>query len=295
MLIDYLEEAAAELGQKKRAYQELHRQYKKFYSKDIRDEIAALHKEMGKKRAEVNERLYEGLRELLLIKRYFPELYAMLLEDEGIGGLVRAKDWLLERKEERKDDAGKRLERIRADRAQLREARKFVEGWPRLRIDAKSICATWPALRGAIKGELDREDVLAAIAKKDKGLVRAGWVVLINESMVDVPLRGLLERVKKLRNEELKRRAEAAEAKGKGSIKEYEALKEVENARRERERMERVCRHILLANPAYLERMKKELKAGRKNKTDLERMASMTAVKKINEAEWLREMRKRLE
>jgi hypothetical protein len=58
--------------------------------------------------------------------------------------------------------------------------------------------------------------------------------------------------------------------------------------------MERVCRHLILANPAFLEKMKKELRLGKKNKTELERMIERTVVRKINETVWHKEMKKKL-
>jgi len=295
MLIDYLQESSEELRRKREEYRSLFREYKRYYSRDIRDELNAKKEEIRKMRTEISEHMYENLQELVLIKRYFPDLYAMLLEDESIGGLIRKKDWLISRKEEKKEQADGRLRALKAGRSQLREAKKFIEKWPRPAIDAKSVIATWPVLKGVIEGEPDKLDALAAMEKKRKELVREGWSVLLNQSMIGDRLNAFVEKIKKFRVEESAKRIEAEKAKGRGSVPEYEAIKEFEKARKERERMERVCGHLLLANPMFLEKMRKELRTGKKNKTELERMIEKTVVKKINETTWLKEMKKRLE
>jgi hypothetical protein len=294
MLIDYLEEAAADLKRKKEEYQNLSRQYHKFYSKDIRDEMDALREEITRKSREVTEQVFENLRELLLIKRYFPELYGMLLEDEGIGAIVKKKDWLLDRKEEKKEVAERKLKDIRTGRAQLREARKFLKKWPRQNIDARSLTATWPVLKDILSGEPDKEDALGAIEKKEKELIREGWKILLNESMMQKPLDRLMDRIKRLKAEEDKKRSEAAGAKGKGSVKEYETQKEFEKAVKERERVERVARHLILSSPAYLEKLRKPSPQMKKTRTNLDRLTEGIKKRSINETAWLKDMKKRL-
>lgn len=293
MLVDYLEEAAEQLKEKKEAFRNLNRQYKLFYSRDIREEMKLLKAEINKKNHEVNEQLYENLRELLLLKKYFPDLYEVLKDDESIGRLIKKKDWLLDRKEEKKMKAEEKLNEIRDKRVQLRDARKFLKKWPRPTIDAKSLIATWPILKGAIKGELDKEDVIAAIKDKNKELKRAGWLILINESMVELPLSIFLGKIKSLRSEEEEKKAKMKEAEGKGSVKEYESLKEFKEAQKTRIKAERKCRHLLLASQGFLEKIKKNRKW--KKPTDLEKLVSQITIQKINEKEWLRDMRKRLE
>ncbi len=294
MFIEELEEKAAALKRKKDELRGLHRQYRQFYSKDIRDEIAVKRAEMAKMRAEASELVWGSLRELFLIKRYFPDLYAMLLEDPGIGDVIRRREWLIDRKEEGKDAAEKQLKDIRQRRRQLREARQFVDKWPGRGLDARSLVATWPALKGALEGDLHKSDALAAIDRKQEALMLEGWKVLLNASMIAKPLRKFLAAAHGLKTEESVKQLEMAKAKGGGSVKEYEARKEYEKAKSGRERMERICRHLLLASPVFLEAMKKELKCGKKDKGELERIVSSTSVKKINEREWLKEMRKRL-
>jgi len=295
MLIDYLQESSEELRRKKEEYRSLFREYKKFYSRDIRDELKAKKEEISKMRAEISERMYENLQELGLIKRYFPDLYSMLLEDEGIRELVKKKDWLISRKEEKRELAEKKLKELKGFRTQLKEARKFIEKWPRPTIDAKSVVATWPVLKGVFDGEADKQDALSAMEKKEKELVRGGWSVFLNQSLIGDRLNFFVSKIKNLRIEESTKRIDAENAKGRGSIPEYEAIKEYEKAKKERERMERMCKHLLLANPMYMEKMKKELRTGKKNKTELERMIEKTVVKKVNETAWLKEMKKRLE
>jgi len=305
VLIDDLERAAEELGKKKQEYQGLSREYRRFYSKDLREEMAALREEITLMSRGIDESLYENLRELLLIKRYFPDLYAMLLDDKAIGKLVRGKDWLLVRKEEKKEDAERALRELKAQRAQLREARKFIAKWPRSAIDAKSITATWPALKGALEGEPEKEDALDAIRKKERDIVRRGWLILLNESMIAAPLGKIAGKIDKLRSEEEAKRAGVEASRGKGSVKEYEALRDYEKAKKERERMERIARHLLLANPGFVEKMKKAPKqpsrpvfmpgrAGKANKPGVGKILDSIVVRKINETVWLKEMKTKL-
>jgi len=293
MLIDYLEGAGEELRRKKKEYQELNRQYREFYSKDIREEIANAKAAMHKKYQELNEELYENLHELSLIKAYFPELYRILLEDEDLGKALRKKDWLLEVKNENKEDAKKKLAALRQKRKQLQDAAKFMKEWPRERIDAKSIKATWPVLAGMIEGEMDKEDVLDAIGKRQKELRREGWKALINESMIEAPLQRMLKKIKELRTSEQSKHIAYEHAKGKGSVKEYEAQGALKEAQEKRKRMERMCRHLLLSGRTFLEKIKNRKKTG-KRANELEMLADSIALKKINEKEWLGQMRKRI-
>ncbi len=294
MLVEELEEKAAELMRKKDELRELNRQYKQFYSRDLREEMAAKKAEMAKVRAEVSELVWDNLAELGLIKAYFPGFFAALAEDPGIGAVIRKREWMINRKEEGKAAAEKKLREIRGMRKQLRDAREFVSKWPRAELDARSIVATWPVLKGALEGDVHRTDALSAIEKKDRHLIREGWHALLNGSMVIVPLKRFLNIVHTLKAEESAKQHEMAKSKGRGSVTEYEAKREYEEAKARRERMEHLCRHLLAASPAFLDAMRKELKAGRKEKGDLERIVAMTPVKRINEREWLKEMRAKL-
>ena len=293
MLIDYLEGSGEDLRKRKEAYRELYRQYKEFYSKDIREEMALAKGALRKRYKELNEGLYENLHELSMIKSYFPELYAILLDDPDIGKAIRKKDWLLDVKNEKREDAEKKLMAVRQKRKQLRDAAKFLKEWPRSRIDTKSMKATWPALSGMIDGDMDKEDILAAASKRVKELRREAWQALINESMIEAPLMRMLGKIKDLRAAEQSKHMEAGQAKGKGSVKEYAAQCALKEAEEKRKRMERMCRHLLMAGRSFLEKVKGRKKTGKKA-TPLEMLADSIPLKKIDEKEWLREMRKRI-
>lgn len=292
MLVDILEEAAAELKAKKEEYRKLNKQYKKFYSKDLRQEMELMKADIGKIQHKVNEHLYDNLEELGLIKRYFPDLYNVFLDDEDIGKLVKKKDWLLERKEKKK--ATEKLNEIKEKRKQVREARKFLKEWPGPKIDAKSLTATWPVLKDLLKGEMEKDDVLLIINKKDKSLKKEGWLLLTNESMVQIPLNRFLKRIIALRADEQIKALSMAKAQGKGTVKEFDALKEFKEAQRKRISMERKCRHLLLASRKFLQSLKKPKRFGGR-KSDIELLADQISLKKINEKDWLKQMRKRLE
>jgi hypothetical protein len=294
LLIEYLEDASQKLQKKREEFHRLSRQYKKFYSKDIREEMDIVRKEINSKHREINEKLYECLNELTLIRIYFPDLYNIFLEDEAIGKLINKKSWLLDRTDLTKQKAQTELNKIKSERAQLREAEKFVKKWPREKIDSKSIKATWPVLKKDLNGDLDKGDMLAIIGKKDKELKKSGWLVLIGESMIDIPLARFTQKIREFAKEEQEKHEGAKAAKGKGSVKEYGATKELAAAMSKRKKYERMLRHLLLANRKYLEMIKK------KNKWDpsqalLKDLISQISLNKVDEKQWLKEMRNRLE
>jgi hypothetical protein len=294
LLIEYLEEASENLGKKRESFHKLSRQYKKFYSKDIREEMNILRKEINHAHHEINEKLYERLNELSLIKSYFPDLYNIFLEDEAIGKLMSKKNWLLDRKDVSVKKAQEDLSRIKSERAQLKEAKAFVKKWPRGHIDSKSIKATWPILKSELKGELDKEDLLDIIAKKDKELKKSGWLTLIDESMIEQPIARFANKIRVFSKEEQEKEKEAIQSKGKGSVKEYEASKELEAARSKRKKYERILRHLLLSNRKYLEMCKKKSQWGQ-DEVILKEIISKISLNKIDEKNWLKEMRKKLE
>jgi hypothetical protein len=294
MLVDYLEECCEILREKKERYHKLNLQYKKLYSRDIRDEMNILKKEFTKKEQEANEHLYDELLELSLIKTYFPQLYGLFLEDPSIGKLIKRKDWLLMRKEMNEQKAKKELKNIELKREELIDAKAFVHKWPRERIDAKSLVATWPALKNQIKGTLDKEEVIDKIQDIDSQLKREGWIILINESMIEMPLNRFARKLMDLISSEEMKKEHAEKSKGKGSVKEYEALKEYHKVRKKRKKYERLIKHLLIASSGYLSKLKKKTKKS-KNENLLTKIAQSIKIRKINEKKWLAEMRKRLE
>ena len=294
MLVNYLENCCVELHEKKEKYRALNSQYKKFYSRDIRDEMNLLKRETAKKEYEIREHLYDELAELALIKIYFPDLYDVFMEDDCIGKLIKKKDWLLIRKETEKQKAKKEFDIIRKKRKELIEAKKFIIKWPREKIDSKSLTATWPALKNQIKGTLDKEDVIEKIRKIDSKLKREGWLVLINKSMIELPLKRFMKKITDLNLSEQTKKTIMEKSKGKGSVKEYEALKEYNNVKRKKKKYERILRHLLIASRDYLADLKK---TASKPKTDgiLLSIAGSIKIKKIDEKKWLADMRSRLE
>jgi len=88
LLVDYLEEAAGELAEKKERLRELNRQYREIYDKQIKEEIEIVRREINKKRAEVVETIYENLDEMKHLKKYFPELVKVFEEDDSIGDIL---------------------------------------------------------------------------------------------------------------------------------------------------------------------------------------------------------------
>ncbi len=100
MLIDFIEETAGKMRQLRRRHQDLGAQYRKYYSRDVRDEMAAVQADIARLRRKACGNLYLGPEELSLIKKHFPDFFRSLAEDEDVGSLIREKEWLLGRKEE---------------------------------------------------------------------------------------------------------------------------------------------------------------------------------------------------
>jgi len=193
-----------------------------------------------------------------------------------------------------KKKAEDKLMKVKDQRTQLLEARKFVQKWPREQIDAKSINATWPVLKEQLSGELDKEDVLEAIAEKDRELKHSGWLVLLDDSMIQDALDRFSQKIKRSLVQEREKAEEAENARGKGSVKEYETAKELEAASAKRKNYERKLKHLLLANREFLIQLKKNGKWDKKNSC-IKDLVIQIPLNKINDKEWVKEMKKRLE
>jgi len=294
LLIDCLEEGSAYLRDRKELLIKLEAQYRRVADNDIKTEIAEIKRGMAKKKAEMKEEILLHLEEFRYLKSYFPGLLEVLLEDPLVGKIVSDKSWLLHFKPLTKEQAGITLAQIRAQRVQLREARKFVIKWAG-RVKSKTLVQKYPALKGHIQGDLDRDDVLEAIKKADLGLRRQGWLVLINDSLIGLPLGKFMHKLAEARHSEAKALEDHLRSQGKGTFAEVNSLRNAQRAQKKREHYEAVLRQILLANPSYLRELKKKKHwLAREKKDPLQRFAETVTPHSVREKAWMNEMKKRL-
>jgi hypothetical protein len=293
LLIDYLEKAAAWFRAKKERLRKLDEQYRHAYDRDLKREMAITRQEIRKKSAEVGDELMYDLEELHYLKTYYPELLATFAEDETIGPLLRKKDWLLDFRPLPPQEAAMRLEQLKQWRAQLRDAKRSLRGAGR--VDTVSLTANYPLLNGHVKGQMDRPDVLAVLAELDHLLLRQGWLLLLTDTLIEVPLTRFVVKLNQLRYDETVARNEISRVRGKGTMAEANAHRKLRDLTRSREHYERMIRQLLLANPGYLRSLKKKDWLARGKHNVLQRMAEGVTPHTVKERLWLNEMRKRLD
>jgi hypothetical protein len=295
LLIDYLEEMSSKLREEEAKLQRLNAQYKKFYDKELRQEITDLKNDMRKTKKELKDELYLNAKELGLIKKHFPDFFGVLLEEEQIGGTIGRVAWLCGIEALGKSAAEKKLDAVRGERKKLREARSFLSKWVG-KIDAKSITATWPELKGEISGSIDRDEALLSIANKDRGLRREGWRVILGSELINKQLKRIFKGLIAARGETSDKERALKSAKGKGTVAEYNAKKELDEAKKAQARIERVCTQMLLANPEFLANFKKQKPAlGDRTFTEsVLEFAEKIKMKDVDEKRWLVGMKKKL-
>ncbi|MEM4166335.1 MAG: hypothetical protein QW153_03225 [Candidatus Bilamarchaeaceae archaeon] len=292
LLVDYLEDAAAFIKKRKERLNELEKYYRETYSKDIREEMEIIKKEIRKKRKEITDKLYENSEELNYIKKYFPDFFEVLLEEDEIGKIIKKEDLLYDRL--RFPGARQHLLRLKAARAQLKDAIDFLEKWPGI-IKEKQLIATYPILKGEIEGDKESGEIIEKIKELEKKLVHEGWKVIISNE--DILLEFLDKYIKKLNKAEInlkKAQLNYEDAKGKGTVTENNALRMLRAAEKNKKNIEEHIRKMLLANPLVLAKLKKKKWLARDKKTQLEKIAEKITPKKIKEKVWLTEMKKRL-
>lgn len=294
LLIDYLEESAAYLRAQREALRKLDQQYRRVYDSDLVREMKRVRQEIGRKHAEIKEELLVNLEEFRALNKYFPELLGTYMEDEHIGKVITSKAWLLDFHPMPQDQAAAKLGQLKEWRAQLRDARRFLRGWMG-KVDSRSFAATYPPLRGYIKGELDKEEVLHAIDKVDRLLRREGWLVLISDSVIHIPLSKFVVKYNSFQYEEAKAQLECRHMAGRGTIAETKAAERLREVQHRKEHYGRMITQLLLANPEYLASLKKKKTWLSRDKGGaVERFARMVTPHKIKERAWLNDMKKRL-
>lgn len=295
LLIDYLEGAASYMKEKKERLRKLEEQYKRIYDTDLKREMADIRRDMTKKSSEITTELLYNLVEFRALSKYYPELLEVYLDDEYIGRIISKKAWLLDYKPLPADQAAAKLQQLQQWRAQLKDARGFMRRWVGT-IDAKALIATYPALRGAVQGSLYKDDALAAIKKADRMLLKEGWLLLIGDTLIQIPIAKFQARINQLRYDESAAKAELGRAMGKGTVAETVALRKYQEVSKKKQHYERALTQLLLANPEYLKKLKKKKNwLSRERQGNLDRLVASITPRTIKERVWLDQMRKKLD
>jgi len=295
LLIEYLEEAAAYLRERRQKLQKLDDQYRRTYDRDLKVEMGRLRSEAAKKSSEANYQLLLNLDEFRALHKYFPELLQAYMEDEYIGRVVSKKSWLLDYKPIPPQQAAAKLEQLREWRVELKDAKQYLRRWVGS-IDTAPIIERYPILRGYVSGKMDKSDALLGIDKADKVLLKEGWLLLISDSLIQIPIAKFMSRINSLRYEESQAKAQAVRSAGKGTVAETNALRKLEEVMKGLHHYEHVLEQVLLANPSYLRSLKKRRSWTSKERSgNLDRIAQGITPRSIKERVWLDDMKKKLE
>ncbi len=295
MLIEYLEQSAAELHTLEQRLLSMANQYRMFMDRDIRGQMEELKKEIRKNQAKILSKVYIHMQEFVLLKTHFPSFFQVLKEDPYLSRIINRIEWLFEFKKLDAASCQAELLKIKEERRQLREAKDFLKKWVG-KIDKKSMEATWSILKGQIADKMDRDEALQVIKNKNKELRRKGWLLIINEPFIISVLNRLFEKLKKIREHEAETKLEIERLKGKNIYARSDAEKRLKLAIKERKKMERKCEHVLLANYDYLLKIKKQRPTWRDKNANIfmQNLIEKININPINEKAWIAEMNKKL-
>jgi len=295
LLIEYLEDAAQKIREHTEKLRTLDKQYRHYYDRDIRREMTVIQKEIKRIKGDVKYELLLNLEEFRYLHKYFPELLQTFMEDEHIGPVLRKKAWLLDFKPAEGKEAAIKLAKLKRMRMQLREARKTLGGWVGT-VEARAFVATYPALKGYMKEDLEKDEAIELLKKTDRELRKQGWLLLISDSLIKIPIMKFMNRIQMLRSNELMAIGQFQRSKGKGTVKETQAQRRLEEISRKKEHYENVLKQILLSNPSYLRMLKrKDSWISRERKTAFQKFIRTITPHKVKERAWLNEMNKKLE
>jgi len=294
LLIDYLEEAARYIRERKEAVRILEDRYRRAYDLDLKKEIVDEKRKIARKRSEINYELLLNLDEFRCLKKYFPELLGAFLEDEDIGPVLGKKSWLLDYKPLPPDFAVEKLRQLKGWRSQVKEIRVMLRG--RIgAIDTRFLLDHYPFLQGYLRGKMAKDDIEKSLGEIDRTLLREGWLVLITDNLIGIPAAKFMAKISKFSIEEAKISAEFARMRGRGSVAEVSTLRRLEKAKREKEHYENILAQLLLANPNYLRGLKSSKQwLSKKGTNPLQRFAMTITPHTVKEMTWLREMKERL-
>ncbi|MFH1520781.1 MAG: hypothetical protein ABID61_03995 [Candidatus Micrarchaeota archaeon] len=293
LLIDYLEEAAEYVHERRLRIQKLERQFHRIYDGDLKKEMSATWKEIRKKRSEIIDELLLNLEEFRALNKYFPDLLQIIMEDENIGKVVSKKAWILDFKQLSPKEVNIKLEQLMEWRTQIKAAKETLRGWVGV-VHSRSFLATFPILRGFMNQDMIKADALEAIKKAEKTILREGWLLLLSDSLIKIPIAKFATKISQYQQDENNAKTELKKALGKGTIPETIATRKLEEAIKQKTHFERILRQILLANPGYLKSLKTSKNwLSRGKSSNIEKFARTITPHSLKERAWLDEMKKK--
>src|SRR5262249_35000532 len=122
-----------------------------------------------------------------------------------------------------------------------------------------------------------------------------GWLLLISDSLIQIPIAKFMTQINQLRFEEIRAQAEMNRARGRGTVAETMALRKLQAIQRRKQHYERALTQVLLSSPEYLKSIKKKKDWQSRDKGgNFEKLIRGITPHTIKERAWLDEMRKKL-
>jgi hypothetical protein len=257
--------------------------------------MTLIKKEIRKMKSDARNELLFRLEEFRYLDKYFPGLLKAFMEDEYIGPVMKKKAWLLAYQPVPAKQASTKLRQLQLWRMQLKDAKKTLTGWIG-NVSKKAFVATYPILKGEMEKDMEKDEAIEMVDRVDKLLLREGWLLLISDSLIKIPIAKFMNRIQKLRTDELQAELMFAKARGKGTVTETAALRKLEKIRAKKDHYERILRQVLLSNPNALRSMKKKKDwLSRERQTGFERFIQGITPYKVKERSWLNEMKKKID
>lgn len=295
LLIDFFEKMANELHEIEERGEKLKKSYYKSADNDIRKEIGKLKIEKRKVQREIKDQIMINLEEFKALDKYFPEFFEALLEDPNIGSVIKSKLWLFDFEEIEPDQAGFLFLSLKDQRAKIKQIQEIIKGGSR-EIDSRKIIEVIPTLQGKLSGKIPREEALGKLNELNKQIIREGWLLLLTSALIKLPLTKYLALYDLNSRKEILAKKAEEKSQGKGTLAETNAKRYLEKIQKKKEKYLTFIKQILLSNPKYLESIKEKGQFLKNKSNDpLLKIAKTIVPKRIKEAIWLKEMRKRLE
>jgi hypothetical protein len=296
MLVEYLDDAAKDMSELKVKAQSIRKKYDSTADRDLLNEIASLNKKAKIKKMSIWENIYENVEEFRFMKKHFPQLFQIYAEDDAIGKFVRKKEWLANFEQMSPSEALRKIEQIKNELKQIKKIKKASKNWQKPFTD-NMLGENWEKLKLKITDKTDHDELDFILNEEADKLRREGWRVVLNEPLIMKPVSLFLERLKNAILEEQSAKQKMEESNGRGIYWEHKAKRDYELAVRKRKNIEVCCKHLLLSNPQFLKKFKKQGMFWRdRNIAEFMKVFFESInVPEINEKEWLIEMKKKLE
>ncbi len=296
MLVEYLDDAAKDMAEIKEKAIKIRKKYDSTSDRDLLSEIAMLGKKAKIKKVSIWENIYENVEEFRYMKKHFPQLFQIYAEDEAIGKLVRKKEWLADFEEIGQAEASRKMEELKNELRGIKKIKKASKNWEKP-FTQNMLGSTWDRIKDKISDKTEREELDAILEEEADSLRRKGWGIIINDPLIMKPVSAFLERLKNAIKDEQIAKQKMDESSGRGIYWEHKAKRDYDHAVKKRKVAERLCKHLLLSNPQFLKKFKKQGMFWRDRDVAefMKNFFNSISVPEINEKEWLEGMKKKIE